>query len=130
MRSPCVAAVSLGVLTAVSPLPAAAGKAEWPHRRGPNRDAVSADTRLLKEWPADGPPLAWRAEGLGCGYSGVVYQKGQVALIEARPDGCKLKGLFELPRQGGPAWAHPVVCGGKLYLRWADKLFCYDVKAR
>jgi outer membrane protein assembly factor BamB len=59
-----------------------------------------------------------------------LYQKGQVALIEARPDGYKLKGLFELPRQGGPAWAHPVVCGGKLYLRWADKLFCYDVKAK
>lgn len=59
-----------------------------------------------------------------------LYQKGQVALIEAKPDGYKLKGLFELPPQGGPAWAHPVVCGGKLYLRWADKLFCYDVKAK
>jgi outer membrane protein assembly factor BamB len=59
-----------------------------------------------------------------------LYQQGQVALIEAKPDGYKLKGKFELPRQGGPAWAHPVVCGGKLYLRWADKLFCYDVKAK
>ena len=73
--------------------------------------------------------------GSGCvvaadGHLYFLYQKGQVALIEATPDGYKLKGKFELPQQGGPAWAHPVVCRGKLYLRWADKLFCYDVKAR
>lgn len=64
----------------------------------------------------------------GCLY--FLYQKGQVALIEATPEAYKLKGKFELPRRGGPAWAHPVVHGGKLYLRWADTLFCYDVKQR
>lgn len=59
-----------------------------------------------------------------------LYQKGEVALMEAKPDGYKLKGLFTLSKQGGPAWAHPVVHGGKLFLRWSDKLFCYDVKAK
>ena len=59
-----------------------------------------------------------------------LYEKGEVALIEAKPDAYKLTGQFTLPKQGGPAWAHPVVCRGKLYLRWADKLFCYDVKAK
>ena len=29
----------------------------------------------------------------------------------------------------GPAWAHPVIYDGKLYLRHNDLLFCYDVRA-
>jgi len=28
-----------------------------------------------------------------------------------------------------PAWTHPVIANGKLYLRDQDLLFCYDVKA-
>jgi hypothetical protein len=28
----------------------------------------------------------------------------------------------------GKIWTHPVVIGGKLYLRDQDLLFCYDVK--
>jgi outer membrane protein assembly factor BamB len=30
----------------------------------------------------------------------------------------------------GDVWAHPVVLDGRLYLRYHDKLSCYDVKAR
>jgi outer membrane protein assembly factor BamB len=48
---------------------AAAG--DWPQWRGPNRDGVSTETGLLKEWPKDGPPLLWKATGLGAGFSGV-----------------------------------------------------------
>jgi outer membrane protein assembly factor BamB len=43
----------------------------WPQWRGPNRDGKSSDTGLLKEWPADGPKLAWKAMGLGKGYAGI-----------------------------------------------------------
>lgn len=39
--------------------------------RGPARDGHSPDTGLLKEWPAGGPPLAWKATGIGKGYSSV-----------------------------------------------------------
>jgi hypothetical protein len=28
-----------------------------------------------------------------------------------------------------PAWAHPVIANGKLYVRDQDVLLCYDVKA-
>ena len=45
--------------------------AEWPGYRGTNRDAHSKDTDLLAEWPLTGPPLAWRAQGLGAGFSSV-----------------------------------------------------------
>jgi outer membrane protein assembly factor BamB len=44
---------------------------DWPHWRGPNRDGVSTETGLLKAWPAGGPPLVWKAAGLGEGYSSV-----------------------------------------------------------
>jgi outer membrane protein assembly factor BamB len=43
--------------------------ADWPTFRGAGRTAVSPDQGLLKEWPKDGPPLAWKAEGMGRGYS-------------------------------------------------------------
>jgi hypothetical protein len=38
---------------------------DWPQFRGPKRDGVSTDKNLLKSWPTDGPPLAWKAEGVG-----------------------------------------------------------------
>ncbi|MBN1361450.1 MAG: PQQ-like beta-propeller repeat protein [Sedimentisphaerales bacterium] len=66
----------------------------------------------------------------GCLY--FLYEDGRVALVEATPQKYTLKGSFKLPsRPGaeGTAWAYPVVCDGKLYLRHADVLFCYDVSA-
>jgi outer membrane protein assembly factor BamB len=58
-------------------------------------------------------------------------EKGPVALVEATPDGYKEKGRFDQPdRSSASAWAHPVVAGGRLYLRDQDVLLCYDVKAK
>ncbi|MBM3879449.1 MAG: polyvinylalcohol dehydrogenase [Verrucomicrobia bacterium] len=55
----------------------------------------------------------------------------KVALIEATPAGYREKGRFEQPDQSGKnTWAHPVIAGGKLYLRDQDVLLCYDVKAK
>ncbi|MBC7854986.1 MAG: PQQ-like beta-propeller repeat protein, partial [Pirellulaceae bacterium] len=57
------------------------------------------------------------------------YQSGEVALIEASPSSYKLKGSFKPQFVGkSPCWAHPVVIGGRLYLRDQDKLMCYDVR--
>ena len=55
------------------------------------------------------------------------YQDGTVALIEAVPTGYNLKGTFTPDYQKGASWSHPVVVGGKLYLREQDKLMCYQV---
>jgi outer membrane protein assembly factor BamB len=52
--------------------------ASWPQFRGPNRDDLSPDKGLLKDWPEDGPPLAWRATGLGTGYSSVSVAGGKI----------------------------------------------------
>ncbi len=65
-----VAAVALILLASVA-LGAAARDAspEWPQWRGPNRDAVAKETGLLTQWPEAGPPLAWKASGLGSGWA-------------------------------------------------------------
>ena len=47
--------------------------ANWPQWRGPNRDGISKETGLLKQWPAEGPPLVWKASGAGGGL--VLYFK-------------------------------------------------------
>jgi outer membrane protein assembly factor BamB len=81
--------------------------------------------------------VLWQQKQIGKGSGSVtaadghlyfLWEDGTVALVDANPQAYKLAGQFQLPRQDGPAWAHPVVAGGKLYLRWAAKLFCYDVK--
>jgi hypothetical protein len=57
--------------------------------------------------------------------------KGTVALIEASPAGYKEHGRFDPPdRSDKNSWAHPVVAGGKLYLRDQDVLLCYNVAGR
>ena len=56
------------------------------------------------------------------------YDRGAVMLIEATPKGLKIKGRFEAPSGEGPAWAHPVVHKGKLYLRHANLLLCYALR--
>jgi hypothetical protein len=57
------------------------------------------------------------------------YDRGEVLLIEATPEALKIKGRFTAPEDEGPAWPHPVIHQGKLYLRHADLLLCYDVRA-
>jgi outer membrane protein assembly factor BamB len=57
--------------------------------------------------------------------------KGTIALVEATPEGYKEKGRFNQPeRSKANSWPHPVVIGGKLYIRDQDVLLCYDVKAK
>jgi outer membrane protein assembly factor BamB len=43
--------------------------ADWPQWRGPQRNGVSQETGLLKEWPQEGPALVWKASDIGSGYS-------------------------------------------------------------
>jgi outer membrane protein assembly factor BamB len=54
---------------------------DWPQWRGPNREAVSPETGLLKDWPAGGPLLAWKATGVGTGYSTVSVAQGRIFTV-------------------------------------------------
>ena len=56
-------------------------------------------------------------------------ERGLVGLVEATPDAYRMVSKFQPPKEAdGPAWAHPVVCGGRLYLRHGPFLYCYDVR--
>jgi len=81
--------------------------------------------------------VVWRAEPVGNRSAAVLYadghlifryEDGRVALIEATPEGFRLKGKFMAPVRNGPSWAHPVIHDGKLYLRSHDTLMCFDLK--
>ncbi len=52
---------------------------------------------------------------------------GKVALIACAPEKPQVKGQFSV-KGNGPSWAHPVIIGGRLYLRYDKNLYCYDVK--
>jgi len=53
---------------------------------------------------------------------------GQMALAKATDEGLVVTGRLKLKEPGKrPTWAHPVVCGGRLYLRYGDKLAAYEV---
>src|SRR6185369_6276575 len=58
-------------------------------------------------------------------------EEGAVVLLEPSRKEYLERGRFEQPdRTRLPAWAHPVVANGKLYIRDQDTLLCYDVKAK
>jgi outer membrane protein assembly factor BamB len=58
----------------------------WPQWRGANRDGISKETGLLKQWPDDGPPLAWKTTGAGGGYSSVAISNGRLFTMGLRGD--------------------------------------------
>ena len=109
---------------------AAQGGMDWPQWRGPNRDGVSKETGLLKQWPAEGPPLAWKAKGAGTGYSSMSLAKGRLYTMGLRGDkeyviafdaktGRELwatlnGGAYRDSRGDGPR-ATPTVDGDRLY---------------
>ena len=57
---------------------------EWPQWRGANRDGISKETGLLKQWPDGGPPLVWKASGAGRGYSSFSISKGRLYTLGLR----------------------------------------------
>jgi outer membrane protein assembly factor BamB len=60
----------------------------------------------------------------------ILDERGSVGLLKPGNDGLEMVGRFPLVRENvRDAWAHPVVCGGRLYLRYHDTLWCYDVRS-
>lgn len=82
--------------------------------------------------------MVWGRRGIGRasftyadGHLYALSEDGVVALVRPSPRGFELVSEFRIPKGGeGPTWAHPVVCGGRLYVRHDDFLYCYDVRER
>ncbi len=108
--------------------------------RGPNRDGIYPKETLAKQWPEDGPPLVWTAEGLGEGYSSPAVTGGRVYVTGM------IKGegfLYVFDNAGKALWnssygrewngSHPgarttpTVVGNRIYLMSALGLVvCFD----
>jgi outer membrane protein assembly factor BamB len=82
--------------------------------------------------------VLWKRRGPGSGSASVIfadgslymrYSNGVVALVDASPEGFRLKGTMRLPAAGNDSWSHPALAGGHLYLRENDSLHIYDVRA-
>src|SRR5690606_16966888 len=84
--------------------------------------------------------VKWEERGIGtgslCYADGHFYvhgENGDVALVEATPDGYREKGRFTPPDQpdrgNAQAWVYPVIANGRLYIRDQGSLWCYDISA-
>jgi len=119
-----------------------AAETEWPCWLGPNRDGKSPDKGLLKEWPSGGPPLLWKAEGIGKGFSTVSVSGG---LIYTSGDVDERFVVFAFDMDGKPkfkidhdeAWTKnhpgsrstPTIDGGNLYVESGHgTVGCYDAR--
>lgn len=80
------------------------------------------------QWKTRGPASGSAAVLYADGHLIFRYDRGPVALVEATPEEFRLKGMFTPITGSGPAWAHPVIHQGKLYLRHGDVLGCYDLR--
>lgn len=74
-----------------------------------------------------------RAVGKGsvCFADGMLYlfgeRGGRAGLATCSPSGLEMRGEFRVEGEG-TSWAHPVVIGGRLYLRYDDNLYCFNVR--
>jgi outer membrane protein assembly factor BamB len=80
--------------------------------------------------------VMWRNRSVGKGSlayaDGSLYlwsENNVVGLADASPTGYRETGRFRLPEQGWPSWAHPVVSGGRLYIRDQGILTAYNIRA-
>lgn len=77
--------VALLLTALLQPWPRASA-ADWPQWRGPLRNGISTESGLLKEWPTNGPSVAWLAHGLGRGYSSVAVSGAQIFTMGDGPE--------------------------------------------
>ncbi len=75
---------------------------DCPRFRGPAGDGRFSETGLLKQWPANGPKVAWTAKGLGQGYSSATVANGTVYVTGM--DDQKQGYLFAFGLDGSPKW--------------------------
>ena len=116
--------------------------ADWPQFRGPQRDGISRETGLLQRWPEGGPPLLWRAHGIGRGYSSaalladtlvITGDSGEDLVVTALEP---LTGATRWHTTHGRSWRGPypgaratcTLTEGKLFLLNAHgRLLCADL---
>ncbi len=129
---------------APKPLAAGAVTSDWPCFLGASHDMRSPETKLLKTWPKEGPPLVWEMKR-GTGYASpsivgdklvYLHREGKEEIVECvKADTGESFWRFAYPTtykdmygyNNGPR-ASPVIAGGKVYTYGAQgKLHCLDL---
>lgn len=82
----------------------ASGKLHWRHRSVGKGSVTYADNRLY-----------------------MLSEDNVVGLAEVTPAGYRETGRFTIADQGWPSWAHPVVAGGRMFIRNQGTLTAYNV---
>jgi len=118
------------------PLPEGAVTHEWASFLGPTFNAVSTETKLLKQWPKDGPKKIWELPK-GTGYASpaikgqylvFIHRMGDEEIVEClNPESGLLYWTFKYPTQyvdrygynNGPR-ASPVIDGDRVYAYGAE----------
>ena len=92
---------------------------------------------ILTAMRFDTGEVAWRDRSVGKGSltyaDGNLYafsENGVVGLVEANPTAYREKGRFQIQQGSLPTWTHPVVAGGRLYLRDQDTIYAFDIREK
>jgi outer membrane protein assembly factor BamB len=121
----------------------AAPEPDWPQWRGPRRDGISDEKGLLSAWPAEGPALLWKTNGLGTGWSSPIVVGERLYLTGDVDDDLVIfaldhKGAIRWQAKNGRAWKTPypgarACCAysqGRLYhLNAHGRLACLDAES-
>jgi len=114
--------------------------ADWPQWRGLERNGLSKETGLLKEWPEGGPKLLWSATRLGKGFSspsisnGSLYITGMVKNTEVI-SAFDLNGNLKWKKEYGKAFTKsypdarttPTVDGDSIYVvSGSGEVVCFE----
>ena len=113
---------------------------DWPQWRGPRRDGISDEKGLLPSWPADGPKLLWKIDGLGQGWSSPIIVGERIYITGDVGDDLVVfaldrTGAIQWQTKNGRAWKDPypgaraccVYSDGRVYnLNAHGRLVCLD----
>lgn len=90
-------------LSVMRPVNLSSSPTDWPQWRGPNRDGISQETGLLKQWPTGGPTLLWQMNDIGDGYSTPAVVGTRIYLMSNRGFGNELVQALST-EDGTPLW--------------------------
>jgi len=83
-------------------------------------EGATGEARILNDDPAGS--LIYADHRFYC-----LTERGKMTLQRLDKDGFTATGSFQLAK-GKDVWAHPVICKGRLLLRYHDSLFCYRIR--
>ena len=101
---PLFAAVAIAVAAAPVAFAQTGSTIPWPQFHGANRDNISPDKGLMREWPAGGPKLLWKSAECGGGYAGISIADGR---IYTSGDFGQQEAVIALDRKGKLLWKTP-----------------------